>query len=188
MAYTSPRWVNGNSPFLGAPLLQELTDQVEENQRIYATTAPTTSTAGTLGQTRVNTATGYIYICVNASPPYQWRCLSTAAQGEKGTYTGTGTYGSANPTSLTFSIAPKIVIIQRQSYAGQYGNVPVIFNSLAAKAGCINNTGGSAESLSATWTNSGKTLSWYHTNTGSASAAAMQLNYNGVVYQYIAIG
>ena len=188
MAYTSPSWVNGNSPFLGAPILQELTDQVEDNQRIYANTAPTSNTPGLLGQTWVNTATGYIYICLNDKAPYQWRCLTTAAKGEKGTDTGTGTYGSANPTSVTFSFAPKLVVIQRQAYSGQYGNVPTIISAMSTGAGCISNTGGGAQYLTVTWSNNGKTLSWYHTNTTSASAAAMQLNYNGAVYQYIAIG
>ena len=60
MAYTSPTWVNNNSPFLSAANLQALTDQVEADQRLSGTIDPTSATPGLLGQTYVNTNTSMV--------------------------------------------------------------------------------------------------------------------------------
>ena len=45
------------------------------------------------------------------------------AEIEVKSYTGTGTYGSANPNSLTFNFVPKIVfIMSRLDYDSNNGN------------------------------------------------------------------
>lgn len=51
-----------------------------------------------------------------------------AVQMETGGYTGTGTYGSANPCTLTFSFQPSIVIIaQMVDTDAETHNVPLIY-------------------------------------------------------------
>ena len=96
---------------------------------------------------------------------------------ETGSYVGTGTYGKANPNSLTFGFAPDLVIVRRE----QAGSMGIIY-----VRGMIN--------LSTDWSDdttvpactcslSGNSFSWYSVNN-----AAYQLNIGGKDYHYIAIG
>ena len=116
----------------------------------------------------------------------------TAAKIEVGSYVGTGTYGQANPNTLTFGFVPKFVWIYawvRESYwydtsgnskvavipfdvipQGEFGRHYPPFAS--------SNSDGYSYSKRA-----GKTLTWYNTNSDSG-----QFNMNNVTYYYIAIG
>ena len=97
-----------------------------------------------------------------------------------GSYTGTGTYGSGNQNSLTFSFTPKIVIVYGNSNASLENNGcknPVIFinPSTTITISYANTNSG----IAITW---GSTVSWY------SSAALQQLNSSGATYYYLAIG
>lgn len=95
---------------------------------------------------------------------------------ETGTYTGTGTYGSNNPNSLTFSFEPKLVIIvPNGSY---HGGCFVLGASTAQIFGL--------SSSSVVCTFSGNIISWY--STASSGTTNYQLNVSGILYKYIAIG
>lgn len=100
MAYTSPTWVNNNSPFLSASNLQALTDQVEANQRLSGAVDPTSATPGLLGQTYVNTNTSNVFVCAKATSPYVWHSLTNPKWYQLCEYTMTET----DPTSLAVTI------------------------------------------------------------------------------------
>lgn len=101
----------------------------------------------------------------------------------KGTYTGTGTYGSSNPNTLSFTTAPSTVIITRNDSTGyaaqmvlQQGSEQAVFTST--------NTSNTYHRVNAvTWSADGKTVSWY-----CAQDAGAQCNASGEVYTYVAIG
>lgn len=113
--------------------------------------------------------------------------LSGAAKIETTSYTGTGTGGSTNPKSVTFTGTPHIVFIRGgsegalgiflpQSLTTSYANY-----SYAYIAGTAAGTVGHYAQKSA----DGKTLYWY--NTYNASAAAEQFNESGKTYTVVAI-
>ena len=95
-----------------------------------------------------------------------------------GSYTGTGTNGSANPTSITFDFEPKFVYVCAEKSYAKY----VLLWVYGAKqvVGTINN-GSDYQAV----TLSNKTLSWY---CGYNQGAPNQLNASGVAYKWIAIG
>lgn len=100
----------------------------------------------------------------------------------KGTYTGAGTYGSSNPNTLSFTTAPSTVIIQLDGTQAHGAT----FQQGCDSAFCyIVNTNSQQywRKLEVTWSNDGKTLSWYNTQD-----AAAQLNTSGETYTYVAIG
>ena len=105
--------------------------------------------------------------------------LSKITRTATGNYTGNGKYGSANPNSLTFPFAPKLVIIQ-PSGGGAYGPM-FVRNGVTATAVNYHDT---AQASTITWSNGGKTLSWYT----QSNMVAYQLNTNNSVYTYIALG
>ena len=97
-----------------------------------------------------------------------------------GSYTGTDTYGSANPTSLTFDFYPVVVIVAIVSESP--ANNPSVFirgrNLAASKP-----EGGAYSTLKLTWSDNG--VSWYNANTGKNSA--YQLN-AATQYCYVVLG
>lgn len=95
---------------------------------------------------------------------------SGRAKIETGSYTGTGTYGSANPNSITFSITPKLVLIKGML-------TPSILGGSFF-------TGTMQQNYSQVVSWSGNTMSWY-SNGGNAG---YQLNTSGWSYEYCAIG
>lgn len=98
---------------------------------------------------------------------------------ETGSYVGTGKYGSANPNTLTFSFAPKLVIVQP---AGGSAYGPMFArDSATATAVKYHETSQTATII---WSNGGKTLSWYT----QSNMVDFQLNKNNSEYIYIAIG
>lgn len=118
--------------------------------------------------------------------------LGAKAQIATGSYMGTGTYGSANPNSLTFGFEPKLVIVWlAHQPSDNYGLRPSGSTSgsweqsiMYTKGQCrclveYNNTA-YVEEISV----NGNIFSWYTTS----SSAPGQLNQSGVTYEYFAIG
>ena len=112
----------------------------------------------------------------------------TAPKIEKGSYVGTGTYGQANPNTLTFGFSPKLVLIYDGSttYAmffafgigGEYtlgGYLLAWEDSTSAK----NNNYARINS---------NVLNWYASNTSATTARELQLNVESRTYHYFAIG
>lgn len=103
-----------------------------------------------------------------------------------GSYTGTGTAGSANPNSLTFDFEPKLVIVGGYNTANYTGTTLSGFSAAFFMA-----IWGKEVSLSAdqhtkmTLSFSGNTMSWYN---DGGSMGESQFNNEGSVYNYIAIG
>ncbi len=110
--------------------------------------------------------------------------LGTAGQNCRiacGTYTGTGTVGSANPTSLTFPFNPMIVFIRAASYDHMFTNLytTVLMRGCAhAMAVC-----GDMYKMLVQWGD--KSVSWYADGT---ETEAWQDNISGVTYAYVALG
>lgn len=113
---------------------------------------------------------------------------AVGVQIETGSYTGTGTYGSSNPNSLTFGFEPKIVIITTNSNGalGWSG----VFNCLALTEGWQRYAyvlGGATNAYFYIDEDNraklvGNTLSWYAQNENQ------QLNTSGKIGTYIALG
>lgn len=109
---------------------------------------------------------------------------------ETGSYTGTGTFGSSNPNTLTFGFSPKLIVVYGVYISGNtypfnfYNNPPItspigIPDTFTQGCGLYKTTNGTPFGK---YNKSTKTFSWY--NTASAGA---QLN-ESAVYYYIAIG
>lgn len=101
---------------------------------------------------------------------------------ETGSYTGTGTYGSSNPSSLTFGFVPKLVLVYLTTLypsgnGGWAGGFLWAFN--------LSNTRieSSASNFALNFTLTNNTLSWYHTQ-----GAYYQFNQSGTTHYYTAIG
>ena len=109
----------------------------------------------------------------------------TAPKIETGSYVGTGTYGQANPNTLTFGFEPKLVIISGGNYQNTYGSTIAIMDSaffmaIAGKSSSLSPDISSYEVVSIT----GNSMSWYTTE----DKVDYQFNLSGSVYHYIAIG
>ena len=96
-----------------------------------------------------------------------------------GSYTGTGTYGAASPTSLTTGFAPVLVIVQKTENVG-YDPAILIRGMTVGR----NNSGKST--LAVSWRDDG--VSWYTTNTSANLPAAIQMNTADQTFYYAAIG
>lgn len=90
-----------------------------------------------------------------------------------GAYTGSGTYGSGNPNSLTLEFEPKMVIVQ-----GTSGRMAVMIkpSGVGISIGASDST-----TLNVTW--DGESVRWYN-----AVNAANQMNTNNETYSYTAFG
>ena len=102
-----------------------------------------------------------------------------------GSYTGTDTYGSEHPNTLTFDFAPKLVIV----LGGEC--CCIFFAGCADGIGIRVGSGGNHLRQSAAW--SGNSLSWYAAAAvnGEGSYAISereQLNEGSTVYRWFAIG
>lgn len=107
--------------------------------------------------------------------------LTVGGQIKIGSYVGTGTYGQANPNTLTFSFVPYMVVILCNNAATYYpGTVFIKGQTLSDGIGHNEYTNG-AYALSVSWVD--KTVSWYSTST-----PGKQLNFEGDSYYYFAIG
>lgn len=105
-----------------------------------------------------------------------------------GSYVGTGTYGSANPNSLTFDFEPKIVFLSVDSSASAFSETGFMFfirNQSGSPSWYYYNSAYVGRTI--TW--SGNTLSWY-TLAGNPNDAPdrQQFNVSGQRYCYVALG
>ena len=89
-------------------------------------------------------------------------------------YTGKGSYGENSPCTLTFPFQPALVMV--------IGNFSMGFAAFGADA-VITMKGREGYSCNASWSNEGKTLTWYHTTADSA-----QLNSSNWLYCVTALG
>lgn len=106
----------------------------------------------------------------------------TAPKIEVGSYVGTGTYGQANPNTVTFGFVPKLVWIYEANT--RYISTSAGYNGLwFASWPYLSYLLDSGTTVTRYASLSGKTLSWYE-----SSSAFNQLNYSEKVYTYIAIG
>lgn len=113
----------------------------------------------------------------------------TAPKIETGSYVGTGTYGQANPNTLTFGFAPKFVWIYEffrsdaWHDAGDASKIPfelIPEGEFGRKYPPSTTPAHSANTYSK---RVGSTLYWYNTDSDGD-----QLNYSNSTYYYIAIG
>ena len=93
-----------------------------------------------------------------------------------GSYVGTGTYGQANPNSLTFPFEPKAVLIAK---LGPNSPMLGIFIQNVFYSMVVNNNIRNMEHTSI----SGNTITWY--STGSDT---VQLNEEDITYPYVVFG
>lgn len=107
---------------------------------------------------------------------------------ETGRYTGTGTYGSSDPNSLTFSFKPKLFLISMDGTQLLHGNSYSESGTFGCLWGALTE---SYKSISVGRFNLfnvkavNKTVYWY---VDSGKDAGDQLNASGTIYNYIAIG
>ena len=103
----------------------------------------------------------------------------TAPKIATGEYTGTGTYGSANPNTLTFDFEPKLVIILCDDYR-MIGSFLGIYihgtNYMTSGLGTYSSNGANPVSTN------GMSISWY------GDDADRQFNRSNTIYKYIALG
>lgn len=111
------------------------------------------------------------------------------------TRTGTGTYGSANPCSVTFPIVPKLVFVfganGGENTFFYYGNKSSVYMPLLSTS--YKEIFSAA--VSSNWyytymkrSSDGKTLYWYSTNQSGYETPTAQLNESGTKYYFVAIG
>ena len=94
---------------------------------------------------------------------------------EVGSYVGTGTYGASNPNSLTFGFVPLLVIIiDPYSY---YVTFTLVKDCEQASVSNARSSGGQT---TVSWTFN--SVEWY------GQSSINQLNNNGYIYRYFAIG
>ena len=104
--------------------------------------------------------------------------LGTKAEIVYGSYTGTGTYGSANPSTLAFASKPLFIVIRAAE--GNFGTgadqkMILVYGSTWCKS--VDTSSNSHNFV--TW--SGNSVSWYCTN-----SAYNQMNQSEIVYRYVA--
>lgn len=116
---------------------------------------------------------------------YIENALGSCARIATGSYIGTGEYGTEHPVTLTLGFAPKLVIV-----AGNGGCGPDVTDQgvwedsfIWISGTTFQRTKGSTGGTAATFVLSEDSLGWF-----SGAGAKAQLNLNGSLYYYIAIG
>ena len=101
-----------------------------------------------------------------------------------GQYTGTGTYGQNNPSSITFPFEPILFICP--TYVGGYTPFEYLSPLQTAKLKTayqqINYPDASSNFIQIKKSDDGKTISWYR------NSASLQANVSGTIYYFAAIG
>lgn len=113
---------------------------------------------------------------------------------QTGSYVGTGTYGSANPCSLTFDFEPKIVIIHSTGVTTNVPSLSTLTNTSTPLFypgvlvwGITTSVRRDAyASISWVCSYADNTVTWYATGTGAG--ASDQFNSSGTTYYMTAIG
>lgn len=113
--------------------------------------------------------------------------IASGAKIQTGSYVGTGTYGQANPCSLTFDFVPEYWSIYALGMGEAFSDSLQNFFPFGATRNIrLQSTqGGSTISNSVTYNE--KTVTWYDTTFGQTSPSG-QLNNEGWTYYYMAIG
>ena len=130
--------------------------------------------------------TGYAAIPAGTTIEYLGK-LGDKARVQVVSYVGTGTYGKANPTTITFNFVPKIVIVSNQYYSDEYAYVYCAILAPVFGAGVSiysSKSGMSKTGYSLLVKKEGKTISFY--NEGNYVTA--QMNASGKKYAAVAIG
>lgn len=108
------------------------------------------------------------------------------AQIETGSYTGTGTYGSGNPNSLTFGFVPQLLVVQLRSSSGRVNGIwlglfsPSLYTESYSDMAYRYGLGSATDDCHAKRTET--TVYWYSTS------APDQFNNSNQKYTYFAIG
>lgn len=115
------------------------------------------------------------------------------------TYKGTGTYGSANPRTLTFDFQPKLVMIIGPMTVSNSGNgvcalilvqgITEYLAVLTTRTNAIIASQYTMVSKNVSW--EGNSVSWHYDHAAGLSEAARaggQANVNNSTYTYLAIG
>ena len=114
--------------------------------------------------------------------------LRSCTRVEIGNYSGTGTYGSENKNSLSFSFYPSMIFIQQTSIGNKDGTAMPIVPFMQTAQVLVDGTTNNYISLNSSFNdddytgNSGVTVQWY-----SSRNAQIQLNEDGSSYRYIAV-
>lgn len=161
------------------------------------------SAAATLTQLAFPSAAGSVLRQGTSGAPY-WTSMADlltalnqigGARIVVGSYVGTGTAGSANPTTITFPFAPKLVIFLGESSNGtswspMLGDGDAIFVPMdfLSTSYCKQNPpwlgSSNYDKAYSKKSEDGRTLSWYLT----INIASSQLNESGRTYWYAALG
>lgn len=109
-----------------------------------------------------------------------------------GQYTGTGTYGSDNPTSITFPFATPIVFIPFSDTSRLNFLVPrPLYAAQLSTTSWTNIASSNARNLYAKVSQDNKTYYWYadyYSSSNKSEAYKNAYNTNGVVYFYVGFG
>ena len=149
--YVAPTWVDNAPPAISASELQAMCDTIQENQGDV---------------TSLQTALQTLTTTVNGK-----------AKVEVKTYVGTGTDGSSNKISLTFSFPPKMVVVS----GGQIGSNNDRYETAIFQNGQTQSDGPGFYRVFITF--SGNTVRWYSIYNEYAQANAL-----GDTYYVCAIG
>lgn len=103
----------------------------------------------------------------------------TKAKVATGSYTGTGTFGSSNPNSLTFDFVPLFVVVTQQS---TYGPKTILLVNGQTRTSHLT-ASSSSYGLTVSWNDN--VVNWYANS--SDGTADSQLNIKGAKYYYAAI-
>ena len=105
------------------------------------------------------------------------------ARSQSGSYVGTGTYGSSNPCSITFSFKPKIVIFPNDLVYNARGKSMIAVDCLTTSYQDVDGTLG--YEVYAKFDTTTNTLYWY---ASTRANEYHQLNRAGETYYWVAIG
>ena len=108
----------------------------------------------------------------------------TAPKIETGRYVGTGTYGQANPNTLTFGFAPKIVCVFGPTAGSGLGNPLTNYAMILTGDAGFRSDSGRTIGYFVVHQITGNTVSWYSTDSQPGSQGNIANN----TYNYIAIG
>lgn len=120
----------------------------------------------------------YKYVGIPFENFYQW-----PAKIESGSYRGTGTSGAANPNSLTFAFAPKIVFIIHATYGAEQFACILLPDGTAGVTLFMPGYTSAINNRELYNSRTGNTVSWY-----AEEGADDQANTEGVIYNYVALG
>lgn len=129
--------------------------------------------SGTVDIDRYQPVTGYAAIPAGTTIEYLGK-LGDKARVQVVSYVGTGTAGSAHPTTLTFNFVPKVVIAHSKSDPQYLFIAPYGIESTLVRHSLNDND------LTITWKN--KTMSYQNNSPG------LQMNSSGETYIVVAIG